>query len=89
MNTGTSHLAQNLSYSERCALVAILDELGDGTEGRIVCTRLSRKRGVARGLFVSALAKAGAAGVLRSESCGRMGVHVWLLNRPALQEAVQ
>lgn len=74
-----------LSYSEAEAVKHIFDEL-DGTEGRLVASKIADRAGITRSVIVNALRKFESAGVIKSRSLGMKGTHITILNDKLLEE---
>lgn len=74
-----------LSYSEAEAIRHIFDEL-DGSEGRVVASKIADNAGITRSVIVNALRKFESAGVIKSRSLGMKGTHITVLNDKLLEE---
>ena len=74
-----------LSYSELEAVVHILKEL-NGTEGRLVASKVADEVGITRSVIVNALRKLESAGAVESRSLGMKGTYIKVLNEMLLEE---
>lgn len=73
---------RTLSYSERTAIIALIDAMPDETGGVVVTSRIADKNGVTRSTVVNTLRRFEGAGVLRTNSLGASGTHIQLLGGP-------
>lgn len=78
---------RTLSYSEQLAARAMLQEIGDKDEALVVNSKLADAAGITRSVFVSALRKLQAGGLVAARSLGMKGTHVRVLE-PGLRKAV-
>ena len=79
---------ETLSYSERKAAHAILQELASQGkfEGRLIASRIADEAKITRSVIVNALRKFESAGVIESKSLGMKGTHIKVLNPYLLEE---
>lgn len=71
---------KTLSYTELRAVKAILDELGDKEEGRLVTSFIADKKKITRSVIVNALRKLELAGIIETRSLGMKGTFIHVLN---------
>lgn len=75
--TSASH---TLSKSERRAITAVLEEMGEKKEAMLVTSKLSERVGITRSVLINALKKCASAGVIETKSAGKKGTHVRIKN---------
>jgi len=74
-----------LSYSEKQAILFIMDELG-GSEGILVASKIADRVGITRSVIVNALRKFESAGVIESRSSGMKGTYIKVVNDYLFEE---
>lgn len=78
---------QTLSYSEKDALVKIMDAF-DGNETTLVASKVAQKYKLTNSVIVSALKKLESAGLMDTRSLGMKGTHIKITN-PFLRNIIK
>lgn len=69
-----------LSKTEKKAIFAVLEEMGEKKEAMLVTSRLSEQAGITRSVLINALKKCAGAGVIETKSAGKKGTYVRIKN---------
>ena len=68
-----------LSYTEIDAICHVFEEL-DGSEGRLVASKIADRAGITRSVIVNALRKFESAGIIETRSAGVKGTYIRVIN---------
>ncbi len=74
-----------LSHSEQEAVIHILDAL-DGSEGRLVTSKIADEAGLTRSVVVNAMRKMETAGIMETKSSGMKGTNIRIRNEKIFEE---
>ena len=69
-----------LSKTEKKAILAVLEEMGEKKEAMLVTSRLAEQVGITRSVLINALKKCAGAGVIEAKSAGKKGTYVRIKN---------